>query len=225
MADWRVVVPGALGPVDQDPDEAREVACDLLSSQAQCEEVQVTVPRTPRQTSGGGGLGVLGWVFLAVAAAVLVWLLVRFLSSRAAPRRPADSDPDTGEELTPLESVRIDRDNEPSDWRERSQAHRRAGEHRHALRCEYRALVGDLARRHLLDEIPGRTTGEERTQLRGTAPMVGDPFGTAADMFDNAWYGGRVATAKDCDRFDELERQVLSLTEAARGRRAQAVPG
>ena len=58
------------------------------------------------------------------------------------------------DEIVPLDEVQIDPDNSPADWRTRSQGHRAAGQHRDALRCEYRALVGDLARRHLLDEIP-----------------------------------------------------------------------
>ena len=41
---------------------------------------------------------------------------------------------------------------------------------RDAIRCRYRALVGDLARRGMIDEIPGRTSGEERVQMAAAAP-------------------------------------------------------
>ena len=92
--------------------------------------------------------------------------------------------------------------------------HRRAGRYRDALRCRYRALVGDLARRGLIDEIPGRTTGEERTQLHRVQPDAGTPFASAADLFDGAWYGHVAVDADDDERFQSFERDVLSSTMA-----------
>jgi hypothetical protein len=80
------------------------------------------------------------------------------------------------------------------------------------MRCRYRALVGDLARRGLIYEIPGRTTGEERTQLRQVQPDAGRPFTSAADLFDGAWYGHHAVDADDDDRFQSFERDVLAKT-------------
>ena len=214
---WRVVLPTTgLGPVDQDPDEVREDACDLLSPSSVCDppDPQFELPDSP-SGGGGAGLGPLVWLLLIVAVAVLVALIVRALAGRVRDRDEGDDD-GTGDEIVPLDDVTIDTANPPADWRERSRRHRAAGELRDALRCEYRALVGDLARRHLLDEIPGRTTGEERAQLRRTAPVVDRDFGVAADMFDAVWYGASDATPEMLTRFDRLEAAVLAVTATTR---------
>jgi Domain of unknown function (DUF4129) len=213
---WRLVLPSSLGPVDQDPDEVRQDACELLSPEVTCEPPDLR-PQQPR-TSSSGGLSGIVWLLLAVGVALLIGLAVRAIAGRVRDRDVDDDEvePGDGAEIVPLDEALIDPDNSPGDWRARSQRHRAAGEHRDALRCEYRALVGDLARRNLLDEIPGRTTGEERAQLRRTAPVVNDAFGAAADMFDVVWYGAADATAEMVERFDRLEQEVLAATAKAR---------
>jgi hypothetical protein len=75
----------------------------------------------------------------------------------------------------------------------------------------------------LVDEIPGRTTGEERLQLRAVLPAAALHFDTAADLFDGAWYGQAGVDAADDDRFRVLEAEVLVATGAASsGRNATA---
>jgi hypothetical protein len=216
---WRVVLPAGLGPVDQEPDDVRHDACRLLSPAAECEPPDL---QTPNATSSAGGGSAIVWLLLAVAVALLVGLAVRAIAGRVRDRDVSVDDDTVGDgtEIVPLDDVLIDPDNAPADWRARSQRHRAAGEYRDALRCEYRALVGDLARRNLLDEIPGRTTGEERSQLRRTAPVVDASFAAAADIFDVVWYGAADATADLLERFDRLEQEILAVT--ARARRAVA---
>ena len=112
--------------------------------------------------------------------------------------------------------VVVDRSREPFSALADADEHRRAGRYRDAVRCRYRALVGDLARRGLVDEIPGRTTGEERAQMGRTQPAASRPFAAAADLFDGAWFGHYEVAAADDDRFQGLEREVLAASEAAR---------
>jgi hypothetical protein len=212
---WHLVLPSSLGPVDQEPDDVRADACELLSPQVACEppDVKAQHPRT----SSSGGLSAIAWLLLAAGVALLIGLAVRAIAGRVRDREvDDDAVRGDGEEIVPLEEVLIDPHNSPGDWRARSQRHRTAGEYRDALRCEYRALVGDLARRKLLDEIPGRTTGEERAQLRRTTPVVNASFGAAADMFDIVWYGAADATAEMVERFDRLEQEILAATARAR---------
>lgn len=220
---WRLVLPGGLGPVDQDPDAVRQDACELLSPQVACDPPDFR-PGTGGGAGGAGssGLGVIAWVLLGLLVAALVGLAVRSFAGRVRDRRPDDEAAPDGDELQPLEHALVDADNPPADWRTRSQRHRAAGRYRDAIRCEYRALVGDLARRDLLDEIPGRTTGEERAQLRRTAPMVSEPFGAAADLFDTVWYGAADATEAMAEQFDRWEQEILAAT--ARARRPVEVP-
>jgi len=65
-------------------------------------------------------------------------------------------------------------------------------------------------RRGLLHEIPGRTTGEERRELGASAPVAVPSFAQAADLFDAAWYGHVEVDAGDDDRFQALDREVLT---------------
>ncbi|MBI4883254.1 MAG: DUF4129 domain-containing protein [Actinobacteria bacterium] len=212
-----------LGPNDQDPDTVREQACRLVSRDASV----CSAPRPPpRGDSSGGGIS-LDWlasllwlVFIGLLLAMLV-LLVRFLFSRSgrARRKRKRFDPEADLDEVEQAAVMIDRTREPTNWRAEAEEHRRAGRFRDAVRCRYRALVGDLARRGLIDEIPGRTTGEERTQLHSVRPAAGVPFHIAADLFDGAWYGDVAVVADDDERFLALEREVLAETASDHGLR------
>lgn len=212
-----------LGPVDQDPDVVREEACKLVSQNSRvCSPPK---PPKPPDSNGGGNfdlsfLSLLLWLLLIAAVVGLIYLLVRAItgSGGVGGRRRSRTTSDDDDELDVEErdSVAIDRSREPVNWRAEAEEHRRAGRYRDALRCRYRALVGDLARRGLIDEIPGRTTGEERAQLRTVTPTAGPPFNAAADLFDGAWYGNRDVGADDDDRFQSLERDVLAISRESR---------
>ena len=69
--------------------------------------------------------------------------------------------------------------------------------------------MADLARRGVLEEIPGRTAGEYRVELGGAVPAAGPSFAGATELFERAWYGGRPTTAEDAHRFRDLEARVL----------------
>lgn len=212
------------GPVGQDPDSVREEACKLVSP-----DRTVCSPPKPVQVDSGsnGGnfnldwLSALLWLLLIAAVVGLLFLLVRWVVERngGGRRKSAKGDGDDEDELDVIErdAVAVDRSREPVNWRSEAEEHRRAGRYRDAVRCRYRALVGDLARRGLIDEIPGRTTGEERAQLRRVLPPASRPFNAAADLFDGAWYGHFEVDAADDDRFQTLERDVLAT--AVQGQR------
>lgn len=204
-----------LGPVDQDPDEVRDDACDIVAGGRACEPP----PATTDPSSGGETGAGFGQVLFIGAIIALVVTLVVLLARRWTPRRTAEGggDEDDADADEPLAARLVDHANDPSSWRRRADDHRAAGRIRDAVRCRYRALVGDLARRGLLDEIPGRTSGEERAQLGELAPALRPAFDGAADLFDDAWFGDVPVSTSDDDRFQELERRVLD--ETARRRR------
>lgn len=228
VASWFSGAPPGdpLGPVDQNPDTVREEACKLVS-----EDTSVcSAPKPPAPTGSNGGNGGSGidlsfvslvlWILLFAAVAGLLYLLARWALSKnggGARRRAAARNPDDDDDIIERDAVAVDRSREPTNWRREAEQHRRAGRYRDALRCRYRALVGDLARQGLIDEIPGRTTGEERAQMRRAAAVASEPFSAAADLFDGAWYGQRVVDGVDDDRFQSLERDVLAT--AGEGRR------
>lgn len=214
---------GPLDPVDQDPDTVRDQACELVASDRVCR------PPTPRPidsdaSSGGSGwlnlsfLTVIFWLVLVAVVAYLVFLAIGLLverspSARAKKSATSDRAPADVEALT---AVIVDRSREPKDWRREADEHRRLGRFRDALRCRYRALVGDLARLGWIDEIPGRTTGEERVQLDVVCPPATESFGQAADLFDEAWYGNANVADADVAEFEQLESLVLAQTGGRR---------
>ncbi len=209
-----------LGPTDQDPDAVREDACKLVESSDVC-----SPPKPPQlDTSGGGGSGgaaggllnLLLWGLLIAVIVGIGFVAYRSFAERAGSRSTADAGDDEADpdDDALIGTVVIDRSREPRGWREEADEHSAAGRFRDALRCRYRALVGDLARRGLLDEIPGRTTGEERRQLRASAPNAVPFFRESADLFDGAWYGHVAVGAADDDRFRELDREVLANATA-----------
>ena len=139
--------------------------------------------------SGPGSI--VGVIVVVVVLALVVLLLVRF-------GRTVQRDPSSG--------VRIAGDvGRPAvDWRGEAAAHEAAGRWRDALRCRYRALVADLAARGLVDEIPGRTSGEYRAEVESAE------FGEATDLFERAWYGAADAGPNESERFAGLADRVLA---------------
>ena len=166
------------GPVDQDPEAVREQACRIVSSNDRVCSPATTSRRRPAMAA---------FVRPVVARRCCCGCAHRRRGRVAGPRRAVrwrraggaevaatanDAESDDLDELE-LAAVAVDRSREPVNWRAEADEHRRDGRFREALRCRYRALVGDLARRGLIDEIPGRTTGEERAQLRVIRPVAG----------------------------------------------------
>lgn len=214
-------------PQPVDPDEIRDAACDATARSEVCSPDVADIPEAPDVpdvpdvSAGGGAIGQL-LVILLVAAliAVLVWLLYQFVVGRTvrAEGDDDDDDLDATEDLDDELPRIIDEERPPDRWRRRAEEHRGRNEFRDAIRCEYRALVGDLARAGFVDEIPGRTSGEERAQIADIA-QSGSPvpsrFDTAADLFDHAWFdtgtgdGSHDIGAADDERFVAASTAVL----------------
>ncbi|MEL6892496.1 MAG: DUF4129 domain-containing protein [Actinomycetota bacterium] len=227
-----LVVAGSdpLGPNDLDPDDVRDLACDATSSDRICRPPRQPEP-TPRDVGDGGSSGFGAFasflVILLVVALVLAlgWLLWQFLDGRTMRSTAETDDEELDEEEDLDESLGpriVDGERPPDRWRRAAAAHRAAGEYRESVRCEYRALVGDLARAGYVDEIPGRTSGEERGQVRAIAPdgsTVPAAFDEAAECFDVAWFDDGTVTAGDDERFVSVSTVVLDQVVARVGSR------
>jgi hypothetical protein len=142
----------------------------------------------------GAGLG--AWIVLAVILALVV--LVVWRVGGGVTRDPGSGVAVASGRLRPA-----------ADWRAEAEAHERAGEWRLAVRARYRALVADLAGRGFLHEVPGRTAGEYRAELRNALPSATPPFSGATELFEGAWYGKRPTGADDAEHFRELADRVL----------------
>ncbi len=149
-------------------------------------------------TSAGSIVGLL--LFLLILAAVAA-VAVRFA-------RGMTRDPEVAAAI-PSEPGRS-----AEEWRSRAEAHERAGEWRQALRCRYRALVADLGGRGLVEEVPGRTTGEYRGQVERNVPAAAEAFAGATELFERAWYGRTPTGAGELTRFRDLAGRVVERVRA-----------
>jgi hypothetical protein len=128
-------------------------------------------------TVGQGQRGsTIGTIALVVAAVALVTIVIR--TTRGMRRDPGldvavDGPVGRGAEAWWADARRL---TEANDWRG-------------ALRCHYRALVAELAGAGLLEEVPGRTTGEYLAAVTSDIPSAADSFAAATRRFESAWYG------------------------------------
>jgi hypothetical protein len=77
-----------------------------------------------------------------------------------------------------------------------------------AVRERLRAVVRDLEARGVLDPRPGRTAGEVAGDAGAAVPAVADDLRRAAHVFDEIWYGGRVADASSYALLVEVDERV-----------------
>jgi hypothetical protein len=96
-----------------------------------------------------------------------------------------------------------------AEWRAEAEAHEAVREWRQAVRCRYRALVADLASRGVVEEVPGRTSGEYRGEVGRNLPNASEAFASATDVFDRAWYGGQPTGEGEAVRLRDLAGRVL----------------
>jgi hypothetical protein len=153
---------------------------------------------------GGGGIGSnVGAVAVVALVTVAVITLVVITVVRGGPGRRAAGSPVVT--LRGYGSART-----PGQWRAEAAEHEAAGRWRDALRCRYRALVAELVGRGVVEEIPGRTSGEYRREVGAVAPAAAPAFDGATELFEQAWYGDRPTGREDQEAFDDLARRVLT---------------
>lgn len=147
--------------------------------------------------SGGAG-SVVGWVVLVVAVTAIIWFATRFGRTVQVDRRVG---------------VRVEEIHRrtPAEWRAEADALEADGAWKPALRCRYRALVGDLIAAGLLEDVPGRTTGEYRRDLAVRAPDRSSAFAEATEIFELAWYADRPTGPEQGRRFQDLALQVTGV--------------
>lgn len=146
---------------------------------------------------GGGRATAIAWAVLALAVVAVVVVSARF--ARGVTRDPGRSLPTT---VVPRRGAAA--------WRADAESAERAGQWRQALRCRYRALVSELADRGLVEEVVGRTAGEYRAEVSGSAPEVALPFAGATELFERAWYGEWPTGREDAARLRALSDEVLA---------------
>lgn len=151
----------------------------------------------------GSAFGGIGWVLLAVLVGVAVFMLSRL---RRTSRVGRD---DIGYEFD-LEDRRP-----PKEWLADAERFEGRGEWKQALRCRFRALLGDLILIGTVRDLPGRTTGEYRLEVRRHAPDGAASFSEASLLFEAAWYGDEPTGPEESGRFRALAGQVLDASRTS----------
>ncbi len=179
-----------LPPPTVDPEHVRRAVAEVLSRPEYAplqpsffEQVQRWVlEQLGRALEGFGGMGgrPFAWAvilaMLAVFGAVGVWLL-----KSLQPDRPL-AKPLTG-------AIGWG----PDDWAADAEEHERAGRWREALRSRYRELIAQLAAAGLVEETPGRTTGEYLAAIGASVPPARGPATSLTETFEAVWYGNEPA--------------------------------
>jgi hypothetical protein len=137
---------------------------------------------------------------LAAAAAAIVFLAVRNGSLRRIRRAPH-----TGVVVTDEDLART-----AEQWRQEADRLAARGNYREALRCRYRALVAELADRRLIDQVPGRTSGDYERAVRALVPEAAEQFSSVTRLFERCWYGQEASGPEAQVVFDEAARAVIA---------------
>jgi hypothetical protein len=194
------------GGAPHDPDTVRRLADDILArpefrqpAPSLFERVQQWLADRIGQVVEslvGGNANAISWLLFFALVGVVVWFVLRFA-------RTVQVDPARRPE------VAVERRRTPAEWRAEAAEREAAGEWRAALRCRYRALVGDLAQRGIVPDIAGRTAGEYRVDVGRALPPVAPDFAGATELFERAWYGDIATGPAESEQFRALEERVL----------------
>ena len=200
--------PGALPAPSTPPDEVRQRTDDILAQpefrrpepnlvERARTWVEEQFGRLLQRVTTGDGASLLGWAVLVAAVVAIVVLLARF--GRTVQHDPARS-----------ASVSVERSRTPDQWEAEAERLEADGRWKLALRARFRALVATLVERGHVDDVPGRTTGEYRAEVRAGLPEAADAFAGATYLFEDAWYGDEPTGKAENGRFRALAADVLA---------------
>jgi hypothetical protein len=170
--------------------------------------------REPTVEVGGGGAGgsALVTVLVLLAAVVVVVVVVRALRGTWRRRAPVARD-----DL----DVDVHGRRDAAAWDDLARRLESEGRWKDGMRARFGSLVERLVDRGVVADVPGRTSGEYRADVRQALPEAGPPFAAAADLFDRAWYGDLPTGPAEAERFAADAEAVL----AAAGDRVRAGAG
>jgi Na+-transporting methylmalonyl-CoA/oxaloacetate decarboxylase gamma subunit len=108
------------------------------------------------------------------------------------------------------ESVELTGPLHPDEHRRAADRFAAQGRYAEAVRERMRAIVRELEDRGVLEPRPGRTADEVAWDAGDLVPSVAVDLRNAAHIFDQIWYGGRVATPALEASMREADQRVRS---------------
>jgi len=164
------------------------------------------ITEVPVESGGGGGPGALiAYLLLAAVLLLAAWVVWRLVRDRT-PRAKSDTGGDPGV------SIDIDEHRSAADWRERANELEADGRWKDAVRAWLRWGIAGLVDREVLEDVPGRTTGEYRRYVARHEPDLDADFDRATRLFDEVWYADRAA---DAESVATMRRHMEAVVDAA----------
>jgi hypothetical protein len=143
-----------------------------------------------RVPGGGFGLLLIGLLLAGLVALVVVRL------------RPSGARSGSQEELFGDQVLTA------AEHRRRAEQAAASGAYADAVRERLRAVVRELEARGVLDPRPGRTADEVAREAGLAVPAIAAPLAQGATVFDEVWYGGRVADKGAYQLLVDVDRTV-----------------
>ena len=109
----------------------------------------------------------------------------------------------------PLFETELEATRSATEWLREGERLEALGQWKAALRCRYRSLLAELIDRGVVRDLPGRTSGEFRVEVRRRAVTLSAAFDRASDLFDAAWYGDEPTGAEEARVFAGLVLDIL----------------
>lgn len=208
-------------PPDHDPEAVRDLAERILAA-PRYDQPPDPLPERILQwfadrigdvlgaLVGTGAGAVVAWAVVLGAIGAIAYLVIRHGTTLHLDRRHRVSPPPAMVELA----------RSPEAWRAEAARLEAGGRWKEALRCRHRALVAALVRRSVIPEQAGRTAREYLDDVADALPAAAPAMAAATELFEASWYGAAPTGPAECQRFGDLERQVLE-----EGRRDLAAAG
>jgi hypothetical protein len=152
---------------------------------------------------GAGEQNVVGTTVIVVVTLVTVFLVLWFV--RGVRRDPGQDVALSGTPGRP-----------PREWLAEAEEHERAGRWREALRCRYRLLLARLAAQGLVDEVPGRTSGEYLAEATQSVPAAAADLRGVTLAFERVWYGNHPVGGAEVGQVAEAVERVDAVARGAR---------
>ena len=152
--------------------------------------------------AGGAAGTAVAYILLALAAAVLVYAVVKAIRGRV---------PKPDEDDTPGARIVFDEVVEPSELRAQLARHRAAGDWRSAVVAGFRLSVSELIDAGIARPVAGATTGDFGVAVQRRRPELSADYAQAARSFERAFYSDLEVSAADMEHVDTFLNRLTAV--------------
>lgn len=205
-----------LPPSTHDPESVREAA-DRILAEGRYDRPPESIPdrilgwlgeqigKVLGSAVGSGAGTLVFWAVVLAAIGLVVYLIIRYGRLGKVPSLPG-RDRHVMVEMTRL----------PAEWLAEAERLEAEGRWREAMRCRYRAVIGELVRQGAIRERAGRTAREHLRDVTRARPQAAGPLSAATELFESVWYGDAACGADESALFQALAAEVRAASSGDR---------